>query len=154
MFARLYLIARSMTFHSTLVNASTSRTIGSLNQIPMTMSFVIRAMLQIHPLKAWLSVTITLLLVASWSMRVCERGTLLPIAGQTASDTSPFGNSMWLIIVTFTTVGLFCSYIYDGTSSMIVFFFLGYGDYSPQTYCGRCKIIVTECHLIRKKSIF
>lgn len=122
-FARLYLVARSVTFHSALVNASASRTIGSLNQIPMTMSFVIRAILQIHPLRAWLSVIITLLLVAAWSMHVCEQGELLPISGQPSSNTAAFGNSLWLIIVTFTTVGLLYSCT-DSELSVTMIYFL------------------------------
>ncbi|CAF1409873.1 unnamed protein product [Adineta steineri] len=120
MFGRLYLIARSVTLHSPLVSAASSRTIGYLNRVPMTISFILRAFLQTYPVACWSSMMIIVLLITSWSMHVCEKGIWIPIhssLSQSNSSTSSFLNATWLTIVTFTTVG--------------------YGDLVPQTYCGR-----------------
>ncbi|CAF0816587.1 unnamed protein product [Adineta steineri] len=120
MFGRLYLIARSVTLHSPLVNAASSRTIGYLNRVPITISFILRAFLQTYPVASWSSMLMIILFIASWSMHACEKGMWMPInsvSSRANASTSTFINATWLTIVTFTTVG--------------------YGDIVPQTYCGR-----------------
>ncbi len=107
-FARLYLIARSVTLHSPLVNAASSRTIGCLNRVPVTISFILRAFLQTYPARSWSFVMVTTLLIASWSMHACEKGMWMPINSSPSQPTvsaSAFINATWLTIVTFTTVG-------------------------------------------------
>ncbi|CAF0815305.1 unnamed protein product [Adineta ricciae] len=125
MFARLYLIARSVTLHSRLVNAASSRTIGYLNRVPVTISFILRAFLQIYPAGIWSAVMILMLFISTWSLRTCEKGMWLPLKSpsiDTPSSLATFSNAMWFTIVTFTTVG--------------------YGDLVPQTYCGQGVSIV------------
>ena len=106
MFARVYLIARSVNLHSPLVNAASSRTIGYLNRVPITISFVLRAFLRTYPAGCWSCVMVTTLFIASWSMHACEKGMWMPISTSSPS-TSDFINATWLTIVTFTTVGQF-----------------------------------------------
>ena len=113
MFLRLYLIGRSVTLHSPLVNAASSRTIGCLNRVPMTISFVLRAFLQTYPVGCWSCVMFTILFIASWSMHACEKGMWMPIHSSPSRgnlSTSTFINATWLTIVTFTTVGQFFLY--------------------------------------------
>ncbi|UJR11490.1 hypothetical protein I4U23_015670 [Adineta vaga] len=120
MFGRLYLIARGVTLHSQLVNTASSRTIGYLNRVPVTISFILRAFLQIYPGSFWTSVLILLLFISTWLIRTCEKGMWLPIQSSSTEINSSLGifsNAMWFTIVTFTTVG--------------------YGDLVPQTYCGQ-----------------
>jgi hypothetical protein len=139
-FARLYLIARSVTLHSPLVDAASSRTIGYLNRVPITISFTLRAFLQTYPAGCWSCVMMTILLIASWSMHACEKGMWMPITSSQSlptTSTSTFINATWLTIVTFTTVGQFSlsdRFLFDNSV------LLGYGDITPQTYCGRGKI--------------
>ncbi|CAF1447056.1 unnamed protein product [Rotaria sordida] len=82
MFARFYLICRSIVFHSHLFRDSSSRSVGYLNKISIDFF---------------------------WCLRACN---YLP-----TNEHVSFLNSMWLFVVTFTTVG--------------------YGDFTPSTYCGR-----------------
>ncbi|CAF1605442.1 unnamed protein product, partial [Adineta ricciae] len=123
MFFRLYLVARSVTQHSPLVDAASSRSIGYLNRVPMTISFILRAFLQTYPGLCWSCMMTTLLLITSWSLHACEQGmwfpiqTLSPAPLASVSFASSFANATWFTIVTFTTVG--------------------YGDIVLQTYCGR-----------------
>ncbi|CAF2375522.1 unnamed protein product [Rotaria sp. Silwood2] len=108
MFARLYLIARSVTLHSPLVSAASSRTIGYLNRVPITISFILRALLQTYPALSWTFVMIVTLLIATWSLRVCEKAMwwpINPLLSQSTESTSTFSSAIWLTIVTFTTVG-------------------------------------------------
>ncbi|CAF1156313.1 unnamed protein product [Rotaria sordida] len=122
MFARLYLIARSVTLHSPLVSAASSRTIGYLNRVPITISFILRALLQTYPALSWTCVMVVTLLVATWSLRVCEKAMwwpINPLLARSTESTSTFSSAIWLTIVTFTTVG--------------------YGDVTPLTYCGQGK---------------
>jgi hypothetical protein len=109
-FARLYLIARAVTLHSSLVDAASSRTIGYLNRVPITISFILRAFLQAHPASCWSCVMVTTLFIASWTTHACEKGMWMPINSSTSrpnGSTSTFVNATWLTIVTFTTVGQF-----------------------------------------------
>jgi hypothetical protein len=46
-------------------------------------------------------------------------------------------DSMWLFTVTFTTVGMFIAKIFEEKGSIL---FIGYGDLTPSTYCGRSKL--------------
>ncbi|UJR17564.1 hypothetical protein I4U23_004460 [Adineta vaga] len=127
MFARLYLIARSVTLHSPLVDAASSRSIGYLNRVPMTISFILRAFLQTYPGLCWSCLMTTILFIASWSLHACEKGMWLPIQTlslQPISYTSSFANATWFSIVTFTTVG--------------------YGDLVLQTYCARSIAFLTS----------
>ena len=108
MFARLYLLARSVTLHSQLVNAASSRTIGYLNRVPITISFILRSILQTYPALSWILVMITTLIISTWTLKVCETNHWLPIEKpfvKKNSSASTLNSALWLTIVTFTTVG-------------------------------------------------
>lgn len=108
MFTRLYLIARSVTLHSPLVSAASSRTIGYLNRVPMTISFILRAFLQAYPVRSWSCVMVMTLLLISWSMHICETGMWFPTSLSSARQNTSgakFGDALWFTIVTLTTVG-------------------------------------------------
>ncbi|XP_048516125.1 small conductance calcium-activated potassium channel protein isoform X6 [Athalia rosae] len=109
MFLRLYLICRVMLLHSKLFTDASSRSIGALNRINFNTRFVLKTLMTICPGTVLLVFMVSLWIIASWTLRQCERfhdeehGNLL--------------NSMWLIAITFCGVG--------------------YGDIVPNTYGGR-----------------
>lgn len=108
-FARLYLVARSVTLHSPLVNAASSRTIGYLNRVPITISFILRAFLQTYPAISWTCVMILTLFIATWSLRACEKALWFPIHFSSQRSDPPIVSivdALWYTIVTFTTVGM------------------------------------------------
>lgn len=113
MFARLYLVARSVTLHSPLVDAASSRTIGYLNRVPITISFILRSILQTYPALSWTLVMLTTLIILTWSLRACEINHWLPIDKPLykLNASSTINNAFWLTIVTFTTVGMFIYYL-------------------------------------------
>jgi hypothetical protein len=111
-FARLYLLCRFIMFHSHLFRDTSSQSLGFLNQVTINFSFLIRAYLDQWPIRTLLTICLFLFFMGSWSLRVCNYN----------SDFTHLSmlDSMWLFIVTFTTVG--------------------YGDLTPSTYCGRSKL--------------
>ena len=100
-------------FHSHLFRDTSSQSLGFLNQVKINFSFLIRTYLNQWPICTLLTICfICLFYLGSWSLRVCNYN-------PDFTHLSIF-NSMWLFIVTFTTVG--------------------YGDLTPSTYCGRSKL--------------
>ncbi|UJR32826.1 hypothetical protein I4U23_020288 [Adineta vaga] len=115
MFARLYLIGRFIIFHSHLVRDAVSQSLGSLNEVSVNFLFLIKTYLSLWPTRCLSLFCILLFLIGSWSLRVCSY--------QSTTDYRTMLDSMWLFIVTFTTVG--------------------YGDLTPTTYCGRGVAAIT-----------
>ncbi|CAF4248196.1 unnamed protein product [Rotaria sp. Silwood2] len=109
MFARLYLICRFMMFHSYLFRDASSRSIGYLNKISINFFFLIKSYLEQWPIGCLTIFCLILFLIGSWCLRACS---YLP-----SNQHLPMLDSMWLFVITFTTVG--------------------YGDFTPSTYCGR-----------------
>ncbi|CAF4490112.1 unnamed protein product [Rotaria socialis] len=109
MFCRLYLLARVVLFHSRVIHDTTSRSLGYLNRVSIDFIFVIKYYLEIWPMRSLMIFSSIFFFIGSWSFRACEY--------QPGENHISFQNAMWLCIVTFTTVG--------------------YGDFSPSTYCGR-----------------
>ncbi|XP_035705122.1 small conductance calcium-activated potassium channel protein isoform X17 [Folsomia candida] len=109
MFLRLYLICRVMLLHSKLFTDASSRSIGALNRINFNTRFVLKTLMTICPGTVLLVFMVSLWIIASWTLRQCER--------HHDGDHSNLLNSMWLIAITFLCVG--------------------YGDIVPNTYCGR-----------------
>ncbi|XP_055715651.1 small conductance calcium-activated potassium channel protein [Phlebotomus papatasi] len=110
MFLRLYLICRVMLLHSKLFTDASSRSIGALNRINFNTRFVLKTLMTICPGTVLLVFMVSLWIIASWTLRQCER----------FHDPDNFANllnSMWLIAITFLSVG--------------------FGDIVPNTYCGR-----------------
>ncbi|XP_072167049.1 uncharacterized protein [Diadema setosum] len=115
MFSRLYLICRVMLLHSKLFTDASSRSIGALNRINFNTRFVMKTLMTICPGTVLLVVTITLWILASWIMHVCER--------YHDKDNSEILNAMWIVSITFLSIG--------------------YGDMVPNTYCGRGVAVIT-----------
>ncbi|XP_014244606.1 small conductance calcium-activated potassium channel protein isoform X1 [Cimex lectularius] len=122
MFLRLYLICRVMLLHSKLFTDASSRSIGALNRINFNTRFVLKTLMTICPGTVLLVFMVSLWIIASWTLRQCERFH--------DEDHANYLNSMWLIAITLLSVG--------------------YGDIVPNTYCGRgitltCGIMGAGC---------
>ncbi|XP_051972422.1 small conductance calcium-activated potassium channel protein 2 isoform X1 [Xyrauchen texanus] len=117
MFLRLYLIARVMLLHSKLFTDASSRSIGALNKINFNTRFVMKTLMTICPGTVLLVFTISLWIIAAWTVRACER------YHDNIDVTSNFLGAMWLISITFLTIG--------------------YGDMVPNTYCGKGVCLLT-----------
>ncbi|XP_018649289.1 calcium-activated potassium channel [Schistosoma mansoni] len=115
MFFRLYLLFRVMLLHSKLFTDAGSRSIGAMNKVNFDTRFIFKTLMTMCPGKLLLGFILCLWIVYSWTLRACEsfydteNGSLL--------------NSMWLIAVTFLSIG--------------------YGDIVPHTYCGRVIALAT-----------
>ncbi|XP_063696619.1 small conductance calcium-activated potassium channel protein isoform X3 [Culicoides brevitarsis] len=109
MFFRLYLICRVMLLHSKLFTDASSRSIGALNRINFNTRFVLKTLMTICPGTVLLVFMVSLWIIASWTLRQCERFH--------DEEHANLLNSMWLIAITFVSVG--------------------FGDIVPNTYCGR-----------------
>ncbi|XP_078527503.1 small conductance calcium-activated potassium channel protein 3 [Lissotriton helveticus] len=117
MFLRLYLIARVMLLHSKLFTDASSRSIGALNKINFNTRFVMKTLMTICPGTVLLVFSISLWIIAAWTVRVCER------YHDQQDVTSNFLSAMWLISITFLSIG--------------------YGDMVPNTYCGKGVCLLT-----------
>ncbi|NXL54626.1 KCNN2 protein, partial [Podilymbus podiceps] len=73
MFLRLYLIARVMLLHSKLFTDASSRSIGALNKINFNTRFVMKTLMTICPGTVLLVFSISLWIIAAWTVRACER---------------------------------------------------------------------------------
>ncbi|CAM4881884.1 unnamed protein product [Rotaria socialis] len=109
MFFRLYLFGRVLMFHLRVVRDVTSQSLSHFSRVSIDFTFVIKYYLQIWPTRSLMISGTFLFFIGSWSFRACEY--------QSGVNQISFLNAMWLFIITFTTVG--------------------YGDFSPTTYCGR-----------------
>ncbi|KAK7878216.1 hypothetical protein WMY93_031168 [Mugilogobius chulae] len=74
MFLRLYLIARVMLLHSKLFTDASSRSIGALNKVHFNTRFVMKTLMTICPGTVLLVFSISLWIIAAWTVRVCESG--------------------------------------------------------------------------------
>ncbi|XP_013389399.1 small conductance calcium-activated potassium channel protein 2 isoform X2 [Lingula anatina] len=115
MFIRLYLICRVMLLHSKLFTDASSRSIGALNRISFNTRFVLKALMTICPGAVLLVFTLSLWIIASWTLRGCE--------SYHDDQHKNLLNSMWMIAITFLSIG--------------------YGDLVPNTYCGRAIAVFT-----------
>ena len=73
MFLRLYLICRVMLLHSRLFTDASSRSIGALNRISFNTRFVLKTVMTICPGTVLLVVMLSMWIIASWTLRACER---------------------------------------------------------------------------------
>lgn len=103
MFARLYLLCRLIMFHSVLIHNASSQSLGSLNQVSMNLFFVIKTHLEQWPTRCLIVFCTLIFLVGSWSLRACNY--------RLTTAHVPILDSMWLFIVTFTTVGLYLLFV-------------------------------------------
>ncbi|XP_067366133.1 intermediate conductance calcium-activated potassium channel protein 4 isoform X5 [Channa argus] len=123
MFLRLYLVHRAILLHSKVLLSASYRSIGSLNNINFTFRFVLKVLMNKHPARMLLVFILFFWLTASWMLTLCER--------QTKALTGHMDTALWLIAITFLTVG--------------------YGDVAPTTSCGKTVCLFTGVMLRRGK---
>ncbi|XP_041616590.1 small conductance calcium-activated potassium channel protein 3 isoform X4 [Vulpes lagopus] len=100
-----------------LFTDASSRSIGALNKINFNTRFVMKTLMTICPGTVLLVFSISLWIIAAWTVRVCER------YHDQQDVTSNFLGAMWLISITFLSIG--------------------YGDMVPHTYCGKGVCLLT-----------
>ncbi|XP_062322620.1 intermediate conductance calcium-activated potassium channel protein 4 isoform X1 [Osmerus eperlanus] len=115
MFLRLYLVHRAILLHSKVLLSASYRSIGSLNNINFTFRFVLKVLMNKYPGRTLLVFILLFWLIASWMLTLCER--------QTQAGTGRIDTALWLIAITFLTVG--------------------YGDVAPNTSCGKVVCLFT-----------
>lgn len=115
MFLRLYLVHRTILLHSKVLLSASYRSIGSLNNINFTFRFVLKVLLNKYPGRTLLIFILFFWLTASWMLTLCE--------SKTSESTGDMDVALWLIAITFLTVG--------------------YGDVSPNTSCGKAVCLFT-----------
>jgi len=117
MMIRLYLVGKFAVVHSRLLTDTSTNSIGALSKVKINASFVFKAAMTTMPGILLILVMAITFLVNTWSMRTCE------IYYEQNSEKHTYLETMWLIAITFLTVG--------------------YGDTTPQSYCGRYISILT-----------
>ena len=115
MFLRFYLLARVLMLHSKLFTDASSQSLGALNRIHFNFKFIFKSMMSMYPEYVLFVLMMSGLVVASWALRACEM--------YHDEVHANFFNSMWLIAITFLSVG--------------------YGDIVPISYCGRSIAVLT-----------
>ncbi|XP_060113909.1 intermediate conductance calcium-activated potassium channel protein 4 [Heteronotia binoei] len=115
MFLRLYLVPRAVLLRSSVLGDASYRSIGSLNKIHFQYPFVLRVMVNSQPGRVLLIFTVGLWIIAFWVLSVCER--------QHMETEDYLGKTVWLIPITFLTIG--------------------YGDVVPVTVCGKMVCLFT-----------
>ncbi|KAL0985017.1 hypothetical protein UPYG_G00151870 [Umbra pygmaea] len=115
MFLRLYLVHRAILLHSKVLLSASYRSIGSLNNINFTFRFVLKVLLNNYPGRTLTVFILLFWLISSWMLTLCER--------QTWQETGRMDTALWLIAITFLTVG--------------------YGDVAPTTSCGKLVCLFT-----------
>ncbi|CAF1186395.1 unnamed protein product [Rotaria sp. Silwood1] len=109
MFGRLYMWCRFITFHSHLVQDTSSQALGYLNRVSIDFFFVIKTYFQQSPTLCLVIFCTIVISIGSWSLRACDFTSV--------NEHISILDAVWLFIGPFTTVG--------------------YGDLTPATYCGR-----------------
>lgn len=120
MFLRFYLICRAIMLHSRLYQDASSQGLGALNRIHFNFRFIFKSLMTLYPEYVLAIIMILSFFTSSWALRLCE------MYGEDGSKDlvhSSFLNCMWLIAVTFLSVG--------------------YGDIVPTSYCGRGIAVMT-----------
>lgn len=117
MFGRIYLFMRFLIIHSALFCDTTVQSLGAMSNVNINAQFVCKALMIQSPGVCLVSIMAIVLVIDSYSMRMCEYHTL-----DDNADTF-FMQALWMTCVTFLT--------------------LGYGDVVPRTTCGRVLAIMT-----------
>ena len=120
MFLRFYLVCRAIMLHSRLYQDASSQGLGALNRIHFNFRFIFKSLMTLYPEYVLSVIMILSLLVASWTLRLCE---MYGEDGSTDQVHSNLLNCLWLVAVTFLSVG--------------------YGDIVPNSYCGRGIAVLT-----------
>ena len=85
-------------FHSSLIRDAPFKSFGSFNQVSMNFFFVIKTYLLQWPGRCLTLSCFVMFFIGSWSIHACD---YKPINDKQIS----LFDSMWLFIITFTTVG-------------------------------------------------
>ncbi|XP_048779360.1 small conductance calcium-activated potassium channel protein 2-like isoform X2 [Ostrea edulis] len=117
MLMRVYLLSKFMVVHSKLLTSTATQSLGALNKVKINSTFVFKALMSSMPGTVLVVIMLAILVVNSWAMRTCEA------YYHPDAKNSNFFNDMWMIAITFLTVG--------------------YGDLYPNTYCGRFVSVAT-----------
>jgi len=120
MFLRFYLICRAIMLHSRLYQDASSQGLGALNRIHFNFRFIFKSLMTLYPEYVLTIIMLLSFLTSSWALRLCE---MYGEEGIRDDVHASFLNCMWLIAVTFLSVG--------------------YGDIVPTTYCGRGIAVLT-----------
>lgn len=120
MFLRFYLICRAIMLHSRLYQDASSQGLGALNRIHFNFRFIFKSLMTIYPEYVLAIIMLLSFFTSSWALRLCE---MYGEYGYKDVVHSSFLNCMWLIAVTFLSVG--------------------YGDIVPSSYCGRGIAVLT-----------
>lgn len=115
MFLRFYLLCRVLMLHSKLFTDASSQSLGALNRIHFNFKFIFKSMMTLYPEYVLGVLMLSGFIIASWALRACEM--------YHDDIHTNFMNSMWLIAITFLSVG--------------------YGDIVPNSYCGRTIAVLT-----------
>ena len=115
MFLRFYLLCRVIMLHSKLFTDASSQSLGALNRIHFNFKFIFKSMMTLYPEYVLTVLMVSGFIITSWLLRACEM--------YHAEVHANFFNSMWLIAITFLSVG--------------------YGDIVPHSYCGRGIAVMT-----------
>jgi hypothetical protein len=84
-------------FHSRLVRDTSLRSLGYLNQVPVNFFFLIKNHLEQWPGRCLIVFGTIVFFIGSWSLRACSY--------KSTQEHISMSDSMWLFMVTFTTVG-------------------------------------------------
>ncbi|XP_061197666.1 small conductance calcium-activated potassium channel protein 2-like isoform X1 [Saccostrea echinata] len=117
MLMRVYLLSKFMVVHSKLLTSTATQSLGALNKVKINSTFVFKALMSSMPGTVLVVIMLAILVVNSWAMRTCEA------YYHPDAKNSNFFNDMWMIAITFLTVG--------------------YGDTYPNSYCGRFVSVAT-----------
>lgn len=115
MFLRLYLVCRAVMLHSKLYTDASSQSLGALNRINFNFRFIFKSYMTLYPEYVLALIMVSVFVIFSWALRACE-------IYHDATHAN-FFNSMWLIAITFLSIG--------------------YGDIVPNSYCGRGITVLT-----------
>lgn len=119
MFLRLYLVCRFLMLHSRLYQDASCQSLGALNRIHFNFRFIFKSFMALYPDYFLCGFMVSLFIITSWTLRLCE----MYNDAYHARVHGNFLNSMWLIAITFLTIG--------------------YGDVVPNSYCGRGIAVLT-----------
>lgn len=117
MIFRVYLLGRVAVVHNKLLSGTATRSLSAFNRVDIDGVFVFKALMTSNPGSVLIAIMVFILLTNSWAMMNCET------FYQFERENSNFWNSMWIISITFLTVG--------------------YGDTYPVSVCGRCVSVTT-----------
>ncbi|GAB1610195.1 small conductance calcium-activated potassium channel protein 2-like, partial [Argonauta hians] len=116
MLARLYIVGKFMVIHSKLYSDTSTQSLGALNKVKINSPFIFKALMSTKPGTTLIAIMVIMFFVDSWAMKTCE-------FYYASENENNFSNSMWLIAITFLTVG--------------------YGDVTPYSSCGQFICVCT-----------